>query len=185
MDFAMRWPDLPRSDGSVARNPSPPSTSYAEERMAAQSRDGMPSIWPILTSVDLAVASSPPMPAVKSEYMLALVAGALAFAAVIIRSISKLVAAGRFGRSGLRHQRRSALNAPRSRRLPLPAVADTAALARHADVVGKSAAAACRGDVAHRPSKVREETAERPSDPSHDIEETLQRLLDDWQRVAA
>jgi hypothetical protein len=108
MDFAMRWPDIPRSSASVARKPSSESNSYAEELMAEDFEDDMPLIWPILTAADLAAASPSPPSAVRSKYLLALLAGALAFAAAIIRSAFKPVAAGRLGWSGLGDQRCSA-----------------------------------------------------------------------------
>jgi len=113
MDFAMRWPELPRSSDAVARKPSSASTSYAEEPVAEDFEDDMPLIWPILTAADLAAASPSPLSAAKSKYMLALLVGALAFAAAIIGSAFKPVAAGRPGRSGLGDQRCSASNASR------------------------------------------------------------------------
>jgi hypothetical protein len=101
VDFAMRWRDLQGSYGSVAREPSP----------AADSEDDMPLIWPILTSADLAVASSPPPAAAKSEHMLALLAGALLCGAMIVHRVFRPVAFGRLGLSGLRDQQHSTLNA--------------------------------------------------------------------------
>jgi hypothetical protein len=65
----------------------------------------------ILTSADPAVASSPPLSATGSGHMLTLLAGTLAFAAAIARSVSRSAAAGRLGRSDLRDQQRSASNA--------------------------------------------------------------------------
>ena len=185
LDFAMGWPDFPRSYGSVAREPSSARSRYAEERMAADSQDDMPLIWPVLTSADLAVAGSPSLSAVDSEHLFALLAGSLALAAVIVHLVFKPVAAGRPGWFGHRDQRRSASNTPRPPRPAPPALADPAPIARQADVVRKPAAATRRGDIGRQPPKAREETGERPSDPTHDIEVTLLRLLSDWQRVAA
>jgi hypothetical protein len=182
LDFAMRWPDFPRSYGSVARESSSASSRYAEERMAADSQNDVPLIWPVLTSVDLAVAGSPSLSAVNSEHTLALLAGSLAFAAVIVHLVFKPVAASRLGWFGHRDQRRSASNAPRP---PRPALPDPVPIARHAEVVRKSAAATCRGDIGRQPPKAREETGERPSDPTQDIEDRLRQLLNAWQRVAA
>jgi hypothetical protein len=122
VDFATRWPDVQGSYGSDAHEPSSASTSYAEERMTAASEGDMPLIWPILTSADPAVASSSPLSATGSGHMLALLAGALAFAAAIARSVFRLVAAGRLGRSDIRHQQRSASNAKwRAPRNPIAA----------------------------------------------------------------
>jgi hypothetical protein len=122
VDFATRWPDVQGSYGSDAHEPSSASTSYAEERMTAASEDSMPLIWPILTSADPVVASSSPLSATGSGHMLALLAGALAFAAAIARSVFRLVAAGRLGRSDIRHQQRSASNAKwRAARNPIAA----------------------------------------------------------------
>jgi hypothetical protein len=185
LDFAMRWPDFPRSYGSVAREPSSASSRYAEERMAADSQDDMPLIWPVLTSADLAVADSPSLSAVNSEHLLALLAGSLTFAAVIVRLVFKPVAAGRPGWFGHRDQRHSASNAPRPPRPAHPALAAPVPIARHADVVRKSAASTCRGDIGRQPPTAREETGEQPSDPTHDIEVRLRQLLNAWQPVAA
>ena len=185
-DFAMRWPNLLRSHGAVVREPPPASNSYAEQRAATDSQDDTPLVWPILTPADLEVAASPPLSAVNSWHMLSLLTGALAFAAMMVRSVFKRFAAGRLGRSSFRDQRRSAPDAPRPHRRELPAIADTVPVARHADVIRKSAAAARRDDVARQPPKPREQIRERQSDPAHDdIEESLRQLLRAWQRAAA
>jgi hypothetical protein len=151
VDFAMRWRDLQGSYGSVVRDPSSAGTSYTEERIAADSEDDMPLIWPILTSADLAVASSPPPSAAKSEHMLAFLAGTLLLAAMIVRQVFKPVAVGRLGRSGLRDQRHSALN-PNS----------AAALVALSRLYGRQAGQMRANRVSAPISAVRRATAERP-----------------------
>jgi hypothetical protein len=109
-DFATRWPDLQGSYGSVAREPSSATSSYAEERMATDSEDDMPLIWPVLTSAERAAASSPPRSA-ASEHIVVLLAGALVFAAMIARTLFKSAAADGFGWSDFRGPRRPTSNA--------------------------------------------------------------------------
>jgi hypothetical protein len=110
VDFLRRWLDLQASYGAVA--PPSANTSYAEERMAADSEDDMPLIWPILSSADRAVASSPHLSAATSERIVALLAVALVLGAMIGRSLFKpAAAADRLGRAGLRDEQRSTSNA--------------------------------------------------------------------------
>jgi hypothetical protein len=111
VEFAMRPPDLQGSRDSVAGGPSPGTSSLAEERVAANSEDDMPLVWPTLSSVDRAAAGSPPWSAALSEHLLALLAGALALAAMIARTLFKPVAVDGFGWSDFRGPRHPASNA--------------------------------------------------------------------------
>jgi hypothetical protein len=110
-EFATRWPDIQGSYDSDAREPSSPTSSHAEKRIAADSEDDMPLIWPILSPADRAVASSPPQSAAMFEHILALLAGALTFAAMLARALFKPTAADGFGWSDFRGSRHPISNA--------------------------------------------------------------------------
>jgi hypothetical protein len=97
--------------GSVARALPSATNNFAVERVAADSEDDMPLIWPILNSADRAAAGAPPRSAAISERMLALLAGALALAAMIARALFKPVAVDGFGWSDFRGPRHRTSNA--------------------------------------------------------------------------
>jgi hypothetical protein len=91
-NFIMLWSSF--SLGTMTSEPVSISNgaamgnSYAEEHTTMNAQDDMPLIWPVLTPTDLRVAGPQLAFANEPEGMLAILAGALAFAAVI-RSIFK------------------------------------------------------------------------------------------------
>jgi hypothetical protein len=169
---------------ATVRGAAPASNSYVEERAPAQSEGEMPSVWPILTPAE---AAEPTGSGASLEYVLALLAGALALAAVIARLIFVRTARER-DRPERRHQRIRQLNVPRPHPpMPAHAVADPVAFAP--PEVRRSAAALHHRVVASDFPRSREEprqgALDQPSDPAHDLEQSLQRLLQAWQRAAA
>ena len=88
-NFIMRWPGP--SLGTLTSEPASTSNSaamrYVEEHTTANAPDDMPLIWPMLTPGDLRVAG-PQLASAggEPEGMLAILAGALAFAAVMALS---------------------------------------------------------------------------------------------------
>jgi hypothetical protein len=139
--FAMRGPDLQGSHGSVAREPSAGTGSFAEQRAAADSEDDMPLIWPILSSADRAAAGSPPRSAAISERTLALLAGALALAAMIARALFKPVAVDGFGWSDFRGPRHQGASADSHAPQVASSRPDTQHHVRHGDQRGRIPAA--------------------------------------------
>jgi hypothetical protein len=85
-DFIMRWPDP--SLGTMTSKPASMSNSYAEQHTTMNAQDDMPLIWPVLTATDLGVAG-PQLASAGEPRMLTILAGALAFAAVMALSIFK------------------------------------------------------------------------------------------------
>jgi hypothetical protein len=93
-----------------ASRPAPPSatTNYAQERDQIDAQDEMPLVWPVLTAAEREAATAPaprsvpattsvPVPALKSQYMVAILAGALAIAGILMTLVYRLGAI-RFGR---------------------------------------------------------------------------------------
>jgi hypothetical protein len=128
-NFIMRWPGP--SLGTLTSEPASTSNSaamrYVEEHTTANAPDDMPLIWPMLTPGDLRVAG-PQLASAggEPEGMLAILAGALAFATVMFRLTFNRPAARPAGGSSLLDQRRSVANTRRPRERILPAFATIA-----------------------------------------------------------
>jgi hypothetical protein len=129
--FIMRWPGPLL--GTITSEPASISNSagisYVEEHSTTNAPDDMPLIWPVLTPTDLRVAGPQLASAGEPEGMLAILAGALAFATVMVHLTFKRSAARPVGRSNLLDQRRSVADARRPRERILPAFADRPAAA--------------------------------------------------------
>jgi hypothetical protein len=182
---------------SGARNPTSMSSNDVEKpRAATDAQDEMPLIWPVLSSAELAVAGPAPQSKVKWEYVLAVIASALALAAMLIGAIFNRAAARERDQdqAAAREQWQTAPSVvPRLRigarpQLELrpqfavrPQFAETLLAARRAEPVRNSIAAPRRDDGARWPLR----PIELSSDPNHDVEASLQRLLHAWQRSAA
>ena len=182
---------------SGARNPTSMSSSDVEKpRAATDAQDEMPLIWPVLSPAELTVAGPAPQSKVKWEYVLAVIAGALALAAMLIGAIFNRAAARERDQdqAAAREQWQTAPSVvPRLRigarpQLELrpqfavrPQFAETLLAARRAEPVRNSIAALRRDDGARWPLR----PIELSSDPNHDVEASLQRLLQAWQRAAA
>jgi hypothetical protein len=186
--FAMRWPAVPKSDRSSERGPAPASHSYAEEHSTTEPLDGTPLAWPIATPADPATGRTPES-AIRPERMLALLAGALGLAAILLGAV---------------------FNPPWGRSAPQPRIRKRWWWASNKDLsddvepgFGDPLAAARRVDLASKPARIREphkssapkssvakSSAPKPgsperSDAGHDLEASLQQLLRDWKRAAA
>ena len=181
--FAMRWPAVPKSDRSSERGPASASSSYADEHSTTDPLDGAPSTWPIVTPADPATGRTPES-AIRSDRMLAFIAGALGLAAIFLGAV---------------------FNPARGRSVPQPRIrkrwwwASNKDLSDHVDPeFGDPLAAARRVDLASKPARTREphessapkSSAPKPgspkqSDAAHDLETSLQQLLRDWKRAAA
>ena len=182
---------------SGARNPTSMSSSDVEKpRAATDAQDEMPLIWPVLSPAELAVAGPAPQSKMKWEYVLAVMAGALALAAMLIGAIFNRAAARERDQdqAAAREQWQASPSVvPRLRiearpQLELrpqfevrPQFADTLLAARRAGPVRNSVAVPRRDDGARWPLR----PIELSSDPNHDVEASLQRLLQAWQRAAA
>jgi hypothetical protein len=99
----------PAPDASRPASPSA-STNYAQEQDQTDAQDEMPLVWPVLTAAEREAATAPApgsvprsvpatasVPALKSQYMVAILAGALAIAGVLMALVYRLGAI-RFGR---------------------------------------------------------------------------------------
>jgi hypothetical protein len=175
--FAMRWSDLPTSATSIEREPASPGNSYADESSTVHAQDDMPLVWPVLTPADLQAGQQPSAATLKPGNLLALLAGALALAIMTGCAIFERAAARR-RRWDQRDSRPDAATDAIDMHTQLPpAVAGVFAAAARPDGVRKSTAAMRRAGGGRAPR--------RPGDPACDIEQNLQQLLRDWQRVAA
>jgi len=170
------WLEPSISAGSIGRE-SPTGNSYADEDSATYPQDEMPLVWPVLTSAELAAAERQPESAVKSGPTLAYLTGALALAIMFGCAVFERFAARRLGRREGRGRSGSAADTIGPRKPVPPAFAGTVAAAGRPAGVRKSMAAMRHASVAHAPRT--------PGDPDCDIEESLRRLLHDWQRLAA
>ena len=185
VEVAARWHQLPGSADATVSGAAPPSNSYVEERAPAQSEGEMPLVWPILTPAE---AAEPASPAASLEYVLGLLVGALALAAAIARLVFVLCAARERRLAEQRSQRIRQLNVPRPQQ-PAPAYTMPDPVAFAPPEVRRSAAAlrhkAVAGDLPRSRQEPRRGQLDKPSDPAHDLEESLLRLLQAWQRAAA
>jgi hypothetical protein len=178
-EFASRWPDLPNSIDLNARRSPSAASSYTEEHAAKGAQDDMPLVWPVL-----APAEPPAKSAMQSTatwiYILGLLSGSLALAAVLVRAIGNRAAARRMAPAAAR-DRRPLPDAPSPLATERPQFADALAAALHADALSSSIADLCKVDLA-RPLLTTTPEAKEATD---DVELSLQRLLHGWQRVAA
>ncbi len=162
--FSTRWPEQTQA---LSADPPPAAigNSYADELDRREARNEAPSAAPAVPASSAAAA--PPARTSGVAPMLAILAGA-ALAAVAAGTLLKRFAVPR---SAL-DRRGPAANAVRVDEKPSPAFARPVASARQPGGVRPPPA-----DVDRPPPK--------PSDPNLDIEQSLQRLLHSWQRVAA
>jgi len=162
--FSTRWPEQTQA---LSADPPPAAigNSYADEPDRREARDEAPSAASAVPASSAAAA--PPARTSGVAPVLAILAGA-ALAAVAAGTLLKRFAVPR---SAL-DRRGPAANAVRVDEKPSPAFARPVASARQPGGVRPPPA-----DIDRPPLK--------PSDPNLDIEQSLQRLLHSWQRVAA
>ena len=177
--FARRWPALPKSADSTNREPARMSNSYVDEYSAASPPDGAPSTWPIVPTADGPETGRVSEAVFKSDPMLAFLAGALGLVAAFIGTIFNPSKARRLAQRHVRKRRNPASDASRSGGHVESTFGDPLAAARRVDLASKPVAKT-RGEefASGRLTRMR-------SDPGHDVEVNLQRLLQDWQRAAA
>jgi hypothetical protein len=176
---------------SGARNPTSMSSSDVEKPGATTDAEGeMPLIWPVLSPAEFTAAGPAPQSKVRWEYILAVIAGALALAAMLIGAIFNRAAARERNQdqAAAREQWQASPSVVPRLRIGArpqfevrPQFADTLLAARRAEPVRNSIAAPRRDDGARWPLR----PIELSSDPNHDVEASLQRLLHAWQRSAA
>jgi hypothetical protein len=181
--------------------PLPPAAESPAEPAVAQTTVGETKSVVADASSEPAVTGFPPEsgarnPTSRWEYIFAVIAGALALAAMLIGAIFNR-AAGRErdqDQAAAREQWQASPSVvPRLRiearpQLELrpqfevrPQFAETLLAARRAGPVRNSVAVPRRDDGARWPLR----PIELSSDPNHDVEASLQRLLQAWQRAAA
>jgi len=148
--------------------PSSVATNYAQEQDQTDAQEEMPLVWPVLTAAEreaataLAPAAVPksvqtpvPASALKSQYMVAILAGALAIAGILMALVYRLGSI-RFGR---RQQQRQSprwdITTETAARLPLapPPLA-------YADPVPRSSAPVRRAVLPRRPPELDREGRE-------------------------
>jgi hypothetical protein len=180
-EFAHRWPDLPSSVDLNSRRPaSVTGSSFAEEHAANGAHDDLPLVWPVLTPAEPPVAKPALQSAATWIYILGLLSGSLALAAVLLRAIGNRATARLMVRAAA-PDRRHVTNVPRRQTTERPQFADALAAALHADALSSSIADACKVDLA-RPLRTLDPEASEATD---EVEVRLQRLLHAWERVAA
>jgi hypothetical protein len=99
-----------------ASRPAPPAatTNYAQEQAQTDAQEEMPLVWPVLTAAEKEAATAPaprsvpattsvPAQALKSQYMVAILAGALAIAGILMALVYRLGSI-RFGRKQQQRQ---------------------------------------------------------------------------------
>jgi hypothetical protein len=203
---ADQTPDLRRSQG--AADPAPAGNGDAQEQPATESEDDMPLVWPVLTPAELAAAGLGQSSTVKPALMLAVLVGALAFAAVIARLLFKLFGTRQGDRAVARDQRRPAQSAPVPGRSAAPARGHRSAqdasvqrpsaqrpsaqvaAERLADALRSPTVAAPRlGDIPPRPARAAPAGRDLKQDSKQGLEQALeddlQTLLRGLQRSAA
>jgi hypothetical protein len=187
--FANRWPDLPRSiDLNSRRSASAAGNSYTEEQSAKAEHDEMPLVWPVLTSAEEPAAKPAMQSTATWVYILGLLSGSLALAAVLLRAIGNRSAARQVARAASPDRRR-VRNVSGQQTTGRSQFADALAAALHADALSSSIVDVCKVDLA-RPLMTdvqeRSEAADKVDDRADDdVEVCLERLLNGWQRVAA
>lgn len=178
-------------------NPTATVSSEVEKPAAAtEAEDEMPLVWPVLSSAELAATRPVSQSKMRWEYILAIIAGALALAAMLIGAIFNRATARERDRdqAAAREEWQSSPSVvprlriaarPQSEARPQlelrPQFAETLLAARRAEPVRSSIPAPRRDDGARWPLR----PIELSSNPNHDVEASLQRLLHAWQRSAA
>jgi hypothetical protein len=185
--FAMRWPAGPKSDRSSERGPAPARHSYADEHSTTDPLDGAPLAWPIATA-DQATGRTPES-AIRPERMLAVLAGALGLAAILLGAVFKPRRGGSMPQPRIRKRWWWASNKDLSDDVE-PGFGDPLAAARRVDLASKPARirephkSSAPKSSASKSSAPQSGSPER-SDAGHDLEASLQQLLRDWKRAAA
>jgi hypothetical protein len=82
-DFAARFPALARPLDAKAQDRFSTANNYAEELATANQQDDMPLVWPVLSPAERVAAASK----VRWEYLLGIIAAALALAATLVGAI--------------------------------------------------------------------------------------------------
>ena len=159
-DFAAPSSDLPKSPDLDAREPTTISDNYANERTDAQ--EEMPLIWPVLTEAERAGL---PVPTRESAPGPVFLVGALA----IVLCAGAIFKLARRQTQSYRRARRVVSRQPRPSQEVRVDLSETPA--RLDDFVGRSAVG-----KRQRPSSI---------NPTHDINASLRKIMDDLQRVAA
>jgi hypothetical protein len=175
--FSTRWPALPKTAGAIEREPASMSNSYADEH-SSDPLEGASLAWPIVTSANLPAAGRMLESAFRSDRMLALLAGALGLAAILIGMVFN-PSKGR-GIAQRRIRKRWWRSASSEDRVD-PGFGDPLAAARRVDLASEPVA---RTREPHKPGVSKSSDAKR-SDTGHDLEASLQKLLHDWKRAAA
>jgi hypothetical protein len=90
-DFRSRFPALAQSFDAKAQGKAQDrfsaANNYAEELAATDQRDDMPLVWPLLSSAERAAAGVAAASKVRWEYLLGIIAAALALAATLVGAI--------------------------------------------------------------------------------------------------
>jgi len=152
-----------------AREPTTISDSYTGANERTDAQEEMPLIWPVLTEAERAGLLVPPRESAPGPVFLV---GALAIVLLCAGAIFKLA---RRKTQSYRRARRVVSRQPRQLRRPRPSQGIRVDLsetpARLDDFVGRSAVG-----KRQRPSSI---------NPTHDINASLRKIMDDLQRVAA
>jgi hypothetical protein len=170
--FASRWPALARPLDAKAQDRLSVANNFAEEPARAEAADDVPPVWPVLSSAERAAAAEA---RVHWEYLLAVIAGALAGAAVLLSAIFK-----RSTKRSSRARSRRPVEAP-----PRRPLAPVLAAARRAEAAQVPFAPRRYAEPPRAPLPANDEPAKQTRVPDTDIEATLRRLLQAWQRAAA
>ena len=163
IDFAARWPDLPKFQGLDAREVA--TMSYAETHRATDAHQQMLSTWPF---IDAEHAGLRQASAGKAIFGSVLLDGALAVALLVFAGgVFKL--ARQPGQPHPRDQWHQAVRQPRPRRHIRPEYAETA---------GRRSGSAAQPDafVWRTPAQM---------DPADDLKKNLRELMQDLQRAGA
>jgi hypothetical protein len=165
-DFAAPSSDLPKSPDLDAREPTTISDNYTEANERTDAQQEMPLIWPVLTEAERAGLSVPTRESAPGPVFLV---GALAIVLLCAGAIFKLA---RRQTQSYRCARRVVSRQPHRPRPSQEIRVDLSETpARLDDFVGRSAVG-----KRQRPSSI---------NPTHDINASLRKIMDDLQRVAA
>jgi hypothetical protein len=177
--FAGRWPALRRALDVKAQDRFSAANNFAEEPARADAGDDMPPVWPVLSPADRAAAAAAK---VHWEYLLAVIAGALALAAMLIGAIFNRTPTRSSSPSRWRAfiRRRPEVEAP-----PRQSLHPVLAAVRRAEAADMSFAPRRYVDPPRPPVPAHDEPVKQTRVPDTDIEATLRRLLQAWQRAAA
>src|SRR6266581_3872688 len=194
---AVRSPAPPADASRPA--PSSVTTNYAQEQDQTDAQEEMPLVWPVLTAAEREAATAPaprsvpattpvPASALKSQHMVAILAGALAIAGILMALVYRLGSV-RFGR---RQQQRQSprwdITTETAARLPLapPPLA-------YAEPVPRSSAPVRRPVLSRRPAELDRDGREPGEarrlrelrEPREGLESKLEELRDAHKRSAA